>query len=367
MASCGTETGNPGDLEPDDNVNTLTEEQTVASVEVSGHLGEIAEIASEWSEASALNLDGGGSGSLSLTTEEPAPQTVSLSFQKQASKAGVGTRMQATSPNKERAASRALNPVECQEVDNNAVVSQTRSIDLQRSVVYRKETLQLKVTGSVANTHTFSRQDGQSISCGAGGRLPVLKKEDYSQITIASVIDTSKKQELLDRSGERTVRTVEQTRAGSRSISFSLESTGDGSLKVTRTATGSMTQKSVRSADRNTKEVSSNFTIPDDAPVVVVTHRTGLGPWTQKVVESGKLVSVTKEGFQVTTTVSGLTFERSNGCVPTAGSVSGVITPLEGSSVKAANYTVVYADGSAYLTFDDGKTFEELAVDTCTD
>jgi hypothetical protein len=368
-ASCGTETGNPGDLDPDGSNRSLTEEQTIASVEVSSHITEIAEVTSEWSQSAALTapLAGGTSSDQFALTADHAEQPVSLTLKRQAVGSGPRLRTMTEPQSDQRLLSGALEPTECQEVDNTAVVNQTRDIDVLRSVVYREEPMQLRVSGSVSNVHTYSRRDNEPVVCGAGGLLPLLKREDYSQLTIASVIDTNKKQILLDSAGQTTLRTLEQSRKGTRTVSFSIDNDGDGGIQITRAATGSMTQTSTLTTTKATKELSSSYTIPDDAPLLVRTTRTSLGVWTQKIVESGTLVSITKEGYRVTTTVSALTFERTKGCAPSSGSVSGVVTPPEGSAVKEATYAVVYTEGSAYITFDNGETFEELPVDTCAE
>jgi hypothetical protein len=333
FSGCGTETGNPGD-----GPKSGAALQARISLDVNAQMEELSESANDPTDSSEQT-------SLGLLAAM-APTTT-----------------------RERS---------CTEVNGQAtVVADIDSTKAKESKTTAGDSIVLDVTRKVTRTTVHSRRDGVAIQCAAGGQFARLRAADFESLDSKTTVEAFSRRDLSRKqsSGDPTLlNSIELTRAGNRSVSFSVEKESTGLIRVTRTSSSDFTQTLLRKVGSNTVNQSSRLTVDGSNPLVIAVERPSPQEgWTTRTIKSGVIKSVAPDGSRVETTIQNLVQSIGSPCQPVSGSISGSYFSKSDATVADSTYTVTFNSGTATLTIqglkdDSGKTTdssEELSVSFC--
>ncbi len=352
LVSCGTETGNPGET-PEEETDTLARFQEVAKLETSSHVSEAVAALGDLGSSSSVSLQG------FFLNEAPATHQTTPAL--------------------------ALNSnsrFSCDASSGSPVVQERWERNSQRLITRgRQSALHVKTTGSVQNTHTFTKRDGTTLTCGAGGRSPVIRRSDYAQLSVNSTVNTNSSIIASNREGQ-VVRSVSNQRKGTRQIEFFVKLPGElpageasnVAFIVGRKLSSDISQEHVKTkqtTERNgttaaTEELklSSQLTIDATTPLTIEVRRTALGALISKTITSGTVRSLTREGTVIITTVKDLVFDSPQRCEPSSGTFTGKLFASSTDSEPKLSFTIDVTSEGAFVSFD-GSTFEPLDLDFC--
>lgn len=333
FSGCGTETGNPGD-----GPKSGAALQARISLDVNAQMEELSESANDPTDSSEQT-------SLGLL----------------AAKAATSTRDRS-----------------CTQSNGQAtVVADIESSKAKEFNTSSGDSLILDVTRRVSRTTVHSRRDGVAIECAVGGLTARLRAADFENLDSKTTVDAFSRRDLSRKksSGETTLfNSIELTRTGSRSVSFSVEKESTGMIRATRTSSSDFAQTLLRKVGSKTINQSSRLTVDSSNPLVIAVERpSALEGWTTRTIKSGVIKSVAPDGSRVETTVQNLVQSIGSPCQPVSGSISGSYFAKSDATVADSTYTVTFSSGTATLTIqglkdDSGKAIdssEELSVSFC--
>jgi hypothetical protein len=333
FSGCGTETGNPGD-----GPKSGSALQARIALDVNAQMEELSE-----------------------STDDPTDNAEQTSL-------GL---LQAKDPNTTRDRS-------CTESNGQAtVVADIASAKAKEFTNGTGASIELNVTRRVSRTIVHSRRDGVAIQCAAGGQYARLRAADFANLDSKTTVEAFSRRDLSRKqsTGESTLfKSMESTRTGSRSVSFSLEKESTGLIRAIRTTSSDFTQTLVRKVGSKSVSQSSRLTVDSSNPLVIAVERPSAAEgWTTRTIKSGLIKSIAPDGSRVETTIQNLVQSIASPCQPLSGTISGSYFAKADSTVADSTYTVTFSSGSATLTIqglkdDAGKasdSSEELAVSFC--
>lgn len=266
----------------------------------------------------------------------------------------------------------------CSETNGQAtVVADIQSSKTREFQNSRGDSVTLDVNRRVNRTIVLSRRDGVAIQCAAGKQTARLRAADFANLDSKTSVDAFSRRELSRKktTGEPGAsQSLELTRLGNRSVSFSVETESSGLIRAIRTVSSDFTQTQVRKVGSLTTEQTSRLTVDAATPLVIAVERPSpLASWTKRTIKSGIIKSIGTDGSRIDTTIENLVIKAANPCQPESGSISGSFFAKAESTVADSTYTVTFASGAAQLTIQglkdaSGKPIsstEDLPVSFC--